>query len=351
MAKEISGPALKKPVSTTPPMAEYLPAYLTRRAAIEYQVHACKSGRTLGYFTEGDPADPAVVCFPGLGQSKGMYIFPEPLSGVYLIAVDRLGHGSSSDVEQREAISYGCADYLELVDSLGVGKFYCAGHSMGGTQSLVMAVTYPDRVLACAPVSAPADFFHPTVTKDSKKKMAGGLFGLMYVNRMNKPGFRGACIRKMTMAQSSMCYHPDKTKDYKGMMSMAMFYSYMKSSEYGGSKRTWAKMDKDLFFVTKTLDAELHGNTTKANLLHGFQTLLAPYDVDFAKVKCPTFLYHGKLDAISTFPQAERNHQLVAGSELIAFEDYGHVDICMGFGKIILALARGKSVKSIDDDN
>ena len=48
-----------------------------------------KNGRSLCYFTEGSPEDPAVLVLHGLEESKWCYLFPEPLPGVFLIAVDR----------------------------------------------------------------------------------------------------------------------------------------------------------------------------------------------------------------------------------------------------------------------
>ena len=86
-----------KPVPTTPPLPAYDPAYLARKAEVGEKTFALKKpGRRLAYFTEGNPADPAVLCLHSLGQSKWEWLFPKPLPGVFLIAVDRQGHGAST---------------------------------------------------------------------------------------------------------------------------------------------------------------------------------------------------------------------------------------------------------------
>ena len=66
-----------KPVPTTPPLSAYDPAYLARKAEVGEKTFALKKpGRRLAYFTEGDPADPAVLCLHSLGQSKWEWLFP-----------------------------------------------------------------------------------------------------------------------------------------------------------------------------------------------------------------------------------------------------------------------------------
>ena len=113
-----SAPKLKKPLSTTPPLAEYDPKYVERKAATVEKKLQLKNGREFCYFTEGNPEDPAVLALNGLGESKWFFLFPEPLPGVFLIAVDRMGHGKSSPHEGPVDFTQLVPEYIELLDEL-----------------------------------------------------------------------------------------------------------------------------------------------------------------------------------------------------------------------------------------
>ena len=77
------------PCGTQDPLTAYDPAYVARKKEVGEKILTLKNGRHLAYFTEGDPADPAVLCLHSLGQCKTEWLFPKPLPGVFLIAVDR----------------------------------------------------------------------------------------------------------------------------------------------------------------------------------------------------------------------------------------------------------------------
>ena len=77
----LGGPTFKKPVPTDPPLLEFDPAYLKRKAELPEQIFRLKSGKQLAYFTEGNKGDPAVVCFPSAGFGKCQFIPREPIPG------------------------------------------------------------------------------------------------------------------------------------------------------------------------------------------------------------------------------------------------------------------------------
>ena len=109
-----SAPAFKTPLGGrcgAPLLTAYDPAYLKRKVAVGEQVCQTKSGKRVGYFTEGNPSDPALLLIHPLCNCKWFCLFPEPLPGVYLIAPDRLGNGDSTDpidgsITTSEMISY-----------------------------------------------------------------------------------------------------------------------------------------------------------------------------------------------------------------------------------------------------
>ena len=143
------------PCGTQEPLTAYDPAYVARKKEVGEKILTLKNGRHLAYFTEGDPADPAVLCLHSLGQCKTEWLFPKPLPGVFIIAVDRQGHGSSSPYPPESPISKprkfsdDCPEYVELLDSLNVDKFYVTGSSMGGSWAIMIAAALPERVLGC----------------------------------------------------------------------------------------------------------------------------------------------------------------------------------------------------------
>ena len=326
-------PDLQKPIPTVPPMEAGDAEYLARKREVGEQIHTLKSGRHMAYFTEGSPADgPAVLCIHGLGQSKFLWLEKKPIAGIYRIAIDRIGHGRSSTLEGVYTFAVGVPEIIEVLDALGVDKFYVVGHSMGGAWALCIAAALADsgRVLGCADISGMADRLHRDALPAMKKELPF-VYG---------KGCRGSMFRQLILAVSE--YHPDKHKDY----GMAKKYTQTCKKEDGGDERAFRVMDADHFFVTKTLDSYLHGPRSKNTFDLEFRRQLGmAWDYDTAKIKCPTFIYNGKKEATS-IAMATSNHRLVAGSELIIFPEHGHSTILLEAERIISALIQGKSVQS-----
>ena len=301
---------------------------------------ALKNGRCFSYFVDGDPADPAVLCLHGLGESKWSYLFPEPIPGVFLIAVDRMGHGGSTPHDGPPDMTKIVAEYTELLDELKVDKAYVTGHSMGGLTCVQIAAACPDRVLGIAPVSAPMFMYEKSVTAKERRKCdttPGGMI-LSLNKRGCWAGFSRSCVNAMFGGQA----HADKSKDY----GMAAKYNVYKTKEVGGDKRSWDAMDKDPFFVTKMLDSNLHGALSPKTYVWEFGGFLARLEgpfYDIAQVRCPTFIYNGR-DEASALMNAQLYHRLIEGSTLTIFDEHGHVSIGLEMQKIILALVQGKSV-------
>merc|ERR1711916_273040 len=120
-------------------------------------------------------------------------------------------------------------------------------------------------------------------------------------------------------------YYPDKSVDF----GMAKKYSQTMKKEDGGDKRSWDAMDRDLFFVTKTLDTYLHGPRSKDTFDLEFQRQLGmAWDYDTCEIKCTTFIYNGEKEA-TDLSMAESNHKLIAGSKLIVMPEHGHSSILL----------------------
>ena len=336
-----------KPVTTSPPLSAYDPAYIARKKEVGEKILKLKDGRQLAYFTDGDSSDPAVLCFHSLGQSKMEWLFPKPLPGIFLIAVDRQGHGSSSPyppgnpVTNPRKFSDDMHEYVELLEALNVQEFYVTGSSMGGSWALAIAAALPGRVLACAPISAVADPRHPSVAKKERGPLCGDA-GTLTLS-IGEPGCAGGFMRAMINPYF-------KVKDTSKDPGFARQYvSYFKYGDKSGRKRgPFDAMDADPFFVSALLDSYLHGvNSNHCGVLELIRTFgKQGWGYDPATITCPTFIYHGKKDVETPVVCSEHHHKLVKGSELIVMPEIGHVTILLKAEQIILALVQKKSISA-----
>jgi len=279
-----------------------------------------------------------VLALHGLSESKWSWIFPKPIEGIFLIVPDRMGHGGSSQHEEPQDYKKVIEEYLELIDELKVDKFYVTGHSMGGLACFQIAAAFPERVIAIAPISAPIFLTsgNPSVSKADLKKCDTTPGGM--VTSLNKKTCWGSFSR--CFLNSIIPFHgEDKTKD----PGMAAHFTQLRSKECGGNETTWKVFDKDLFFVTKGMDSNLHGTNAKWTVMAEWKRMALAPEYDISTVKCPTFIYNGKEEATS-LKCAEIYHSLVEGSELTIFPDHGHWGIALEAEKIIRALIQNKIV-------
>jgi pimeloyl-ACP methyl ester carboxylesterase len=331
----------------TPPLTEFDPAYVKRRADIVERIFKLKSGKQLSYFTEGSVEDPAFLCIPGAGNGKCIYIMPEPLKGVFLIAVDMMGHGKSSildsDLDYREVV----AGYAELLDDLKVDKFYVGGHSTGGVHSMQVAAGLPDRVLGCLVCSSPCNMLDPSLTAEWDKKLnENGARRKLMLFAWTGNSCKKACLK---YAMKGSKYHPDQSKDpgFVGRAPRAdgdegSYYAFM---NYFYSDLTCEAIKTDRFWVSKMLEAEMIGVNGKWGTWYTAKALMGtvwPYNL--ADIKCRCHLYCERFGDCPA-PYTERNHSLIPGSEMVVFDQHNHVSIAMEFEKMLHGIMRGEIVK------
>ncbi len=115
---------------------------------------SAEDGRRNGYAEFGDPNGKPVFFFHGMPGSR-LFRPPDAITtkcGVRLITVDRPGYGQSDFQPHRRILDWP-RDISQLADSLGIGRFYAAGHSGGGPYVLACAYELPERVIAAAVIS------------------------------------------------------------------------------------------------------------------------------------------------------------------------------------------------------
>lgn len=94
----------------------------------------------------------SLVCLSGLGCDHYNFSWLAPELGKHfrVLLVDNRGMGESSDAQGPYEIQDLARDTLELIDGLGIDKFFLAGISMGGFIAQEIMIKATERVLACA---------------------------------------------------------------------------------------------------------------------------------------------------------------------------------------------------------
>jgi len=98
----------------------------------------------------GDPAGVPVVLLHGLrAYAQWFEEFADLSGGAYrLIGLDQRGRGDSAwDPQGRYDTDSYVADIAAVAKHLGLKRFFLIGHSMGGTNALNYAATYPAQVI------------------------------------------------------------------------------------------------------------------------------------------------------------------------------------------------------------
>jgi pimeloyl-ACP methyl ester carboxylesterase len=110
---------------------------------------AATPGGAVCYTDEGPPDAPALLCLHGVPGSVRdfRYLAPQLFDGVRVIRIDLPGFGCSAvQPEPLDSLSARGRVALAIADTLGIGRFALAGHSMGGGAALAAAAFAPDRV-------------------------------------------------------------------------------------------------------------------------------------------------------------------------------------------------------------
>ena len=344
----------RKAVPTQPQLTAFDPRFLTRLAEVEGKTATVSlaSGRHFCYFdesgeSEGDPAAlPVVLCLHGLGQSKELWIEPAPLPGVRLIAIDRLGHGGSSPQPVPYLFADGVPEIAELLDKIGVDKFYVVGHSAGaGWAVQVAAGLGVDRVLGAATVSGQCDLYHDTAPRAGTREWKALVPSAAIANACSPDaGCWGGLVRNILLKRvmGSMFYSEKKDEDF----GFKQLYTDSQRKSDGGCERTWEAMDNNPFFVSKNLYSVLHGCNDTSTPLGDIWRLFGKWDYDCSDYKGHFTVYNGDPE-LTLVPMAEQLARSVQQAELVVMEGHGHTTIMMEQANIIEALVAGKAAKQL----
>src|SRR5438105_14877028 len=98
-------------------------------------------------YHEHGTGEPVLLLHPGFVADGMLPLLDRPaLSGYWLVAPHRRGHGSSGPTQPPLGVADLAADVLGLLDALGIARAHLVGHSLGACVALEVARTHPERV-------------------------------------------------------------------------------------------------------------------------------------------------------------------------------------------------------------
>lgn len=103
------------------------------------------------YIEWGEPTRPTLLCFHGITQTGHSWdeVAAALAAEYHVLCFDQRGHGDSDwaadGVYTRQEMA---ADIAAITEALGLSRFFVAGMSMGGINSIAFTAAHPDRVAA-----------------------------------------------------------------------------------------------------------------------------------------------------------------------------------------------------------
>jgi len=249
-------------------------------------------GAKINYVEAGDPSKPTVILLHGLGGQSANWAFniPALAANYHVIAPDQIGFGKSD----RVMLKYRVATYVDFLDKLmselKIEKASLVGNSLGGWVAAWTAIKYPNRVERLVLVDA--------------------------------AGLKPAAV---DMAQIySLNY---STRDEVRQIVKLVFYN---QALFGSDA-----------FIEQSLNLRVAANDgyTISSLIESIKR-----DEDFLNgrlgdIKKPTLIIWGKQDGLLKVTDGEQFKREIAGSELIVFDQCGHVPMvekAADFNKAVL---------------
>lgn len=229
------------------------------------------NGINLYYELAGQGEQVLVLIHGNVGSRRWWdLIWPELIANYKVLNVDLRGCGNSGQAEEANTIGQYSADVHAISQELGLGQAIVIGHSMGGSIAMDLAVNRPEFVK-----------------------------GMVLVNPAPAEGFVTPEERQPLLEQM--------IRD-RNLMRMAL--SAVVPTAANGE-----------LFEALVDDAMIAGPTIVPN----YKSLgEADYRQQLAQAKIPTLIVYGKQDSLISLDMMERTRDVIAGSELIVYDEVGH---------------------------
>lgn len=250
-------------------------------------------GAKINYIEAGDPTKPNVILLHGLGGSADNWQFniPALAQSYHVIAIDQIGFGKSD----RLMLKYRVGTYVDFLDKFmaetKIEKASMVGNSLGGWVAALTAIKYPNRVekivLADAAGLRPAD---------------------LDLNRIYSLNF--------------------STRDEVRELVKLVFYN---QTLFGSE-----------MFIDESMRVRVAANDgyTINSLIESIRRGEDFLNGRLGEVKKPTLIIWGKQDGLLKLSDGEQFKREIAGSELVVFDQCGHVpqvEKAADFNKAVLA--------------
>ncbi len=213
-------------------------------------------------------------------------VFDEFAKSYHTIAVDLKGHGFTGKPDGDYTMPAQAALVARLMDHLKIEQAIFCGNSMGGAVSLMTAINYPEKVkglilVDSAGIVVPGN--HKLLDSDEVMKwpVLGPAFAALALtsDSIVRDGMKRAYIDPAIITEERVAayWRPVKTRD--GQRAVIL------------TKRQWD---------------------------------MSPVEQSLGKVRQPALLIWGGQDQIITLDTGKKMHSLIAGSQLIVFDQCGH---------------------------
>lgn len=208
------------------------------------------------------------------------------------IAIDLPGHGlTPPDKLKRYSQAEYAALVLRITEELEVAEFHLVGNSMGGAVALEIASTHPDRILSLGLIDA------------------AGASSIQSDDNAGTPKKGGAWIFKLLG-------NPMLAKILMHCTPKFLFEMNLKEV-YADPEKVSAEMI-DRYYELLLIDGNRQATLDR---------MTAPKisNIDFAKLDMPTLILWGEKDTWIPVEQGERLNDSIPNSNLVVFENAGHV--------------------------
>jgi len=235
-------------------------------------------GAKINYVEAGDPAKPTVILLHGLGGSYQNWQFNTAAlsQGYHVIALDQVGFGKSD----KPMLKYRVGTYVDFLDKfmseLKIEKASFVGNSLGGWVAAWMAIKYSNRVEKI--VLADAAGIKPS---DVDMKL---IYSLNYSTRDE--------VRQLV----KMVFFNQAIFGTEAFVEQSMNVRVLAGDAY-------------------TINSLIESIKRDEDFLNG----------RLGEIKKPTLVIWGKQDGLLKLADGEKFHKEIAGSEMVVFDQCGHV--------------------------
>jgi len=127
------------------------------------------NGMQWHYVDEGNPDGASILFLHGLpeGWYSWRYVLPQVDQSYRLIAIDMKGYGRSDLKDENYNWHIVAGQTVELMDSLGIKKFYLVSHDWGTIIGSVLVSDHPERIMGYIRMEA------DLIQKENSGKIAG----------------------------------------------------------------------------------------------------------------------------------------------------------------------------------